>query len=161
MPLLDLKKLETQLLMLQIVNQTGKNSNACTERDTHRILQEPMFCQTLLTKLRERAEQMTQNWDSWRALAIFVLIARRIVNLSSDAQIQGDGLKLLTDIRTICIALLCRLRDRARAVKDDEQRKDLQSRSTEIALLCLNTLDIEETYWPKVLESAAVVKILL
>lgn len=61
MPLLDLKKLETQLLMLQIVNRTGKDSNACTERDTHRILQDPMFCKIMLTKLRETAEQMAQN----------------------------------------------------------------------------------------------------
>ncbi|KAH3956582.1 hypothetical protein HBH98_241660 [Parastagonospora nodorum] len=144
MPSLDFAKVECHVLILQIVHEAGQN-NSRTER-THHIVAEEAFGNAMLKQLEISLRKVSQNWESWRAAAIFVQLARRVLSLTRYEPIQERSLAFLHEVRQVCKAWLGRMRQRIATTTNSEQITDLYSRVLEVALLCCSTFDVEDAF---------------
>lgn len=159
-PTLDFTKVETQCLIAQIVHQTGPANGLC-ERTNHCILTEAVFCHGMLDQLEAFLQRLEENWESWRALAAFSQLARRILSLASSEEVCQRSLDYLNDLGRVCMNWINRLQDRAASSIKDNQRSELNSRAAEIALLGTSTFDVEERFFEDVLGCPSAISTLL
>lgn len=150
-PTLDFSKVETQCLILQTATQVGL-PNDDVERTSHSVLKDPTFGFTLIAHLDIAAKRVEENWESWRALATFVQLACRITNLTTSLEVRARCLQFLHKTRRIAIVWLHRLKTRAASSTNDEQRTELFSRATEIALLGIATFDVDNKFIDVILQ---------
>ena len=156
----DFTKVEAQCFMLQVVQQVGL-SNDYIERVSHRILTEAGFGDAMIDQLEESLQRLAENWESWRASATFSLLARRILSLTSSPAIAARCREYLETLRCVYMVWVNRLKQRAGASIDNDQRSELYSRATEIALSCTSTYDVEEAELEKVLHQQSAISTLL
>ena len=150
-PTLDFSKVETQCLILQTVTQVGV-PNSKVERVSHHVLTDPAFASTMITHLEIATKRVEENWESWRALSTFVLLACRIANLTMSSAVRERCLQFLHTARRISVTWLHRLKARVAASTNDEQRTELSARASEIALLGISTFDVEDSLVTTVLQ---------
>lgn len=150
-PTLDFSKVETQCLIQQTVTQVGLSSGS-VERANHCILRDPVFGRKMITSIEIAAQRVEENWESWRAMATFIQLARRVNNLTESSEVREHCLRFLHKARRISLAWLHRLQIRVASSTNDEQRSELSSRATEIALLGTTTFDVEDQYIDAVLQ---------
>jgi hypothetical protein len=159
-PTLDFSKVETQCLVSQTVTQVGISNNE-VERTSHQILKDPTFGSTMIANLEVAMQRVEENWESWRAVATFVQLACRVLGLTQTPEIRQRCLQFLHKAREISITWLRRLKSRAASSTNDEQRTELFSRATEIALLGTTTLDVENEFVSNVLQQQDAISSLL
>lgn len=122
----DFSKAETQTLMLQIVGQVGvPHSTENARRVSHQILAEASLGHAMLEQLEIASRRVSENWESWRALASFVLLTRRILSLTLSSEVQTRSLALLDYARRVSMKWLTRLKRRVTASTEQKQRSDL------------------------------------
>jgi hypothetical protein len=161
-PVIDFAKPETQTLLLQSIGQVGAPaSDGDARRISHSILCEADFGYALLEQIHLGLARIEENWEAWRACATFVALSRRVLSLTSSQKIRDRILHLLGKSREIAMRWLRRLQDRAAASTNDEQRHELYSRATEIALLCTSTFDVDDEFVGSVLEQSSAVSALI
>ncbi|USP74172.1 hypothetical protein yc1106_01446 [Curvularia clavata] len=163
-PALDFTKVETQCLIFQAVQRAGPQPaelEKCIERATHDILTEPSFGRVMLENLETALARIEENWESWRAAATFSLLARRVLDLSTASEIHSRALNYLIRLRAVCLRWVLRLKKRASASTDDDQRTELYSRATEIALVCTSTYDVDEADFDSILEHELAISTLI
>jgi hypothetical protein len=160
MPNLDFAKTEMQYLIQQIVHQAGP-PNEEISRALHHTLQDPGFDHSMLVQLETALGHISENWESWKALASFSLLARRILSLTSSDEVVTRSLEYLTSVRKVCLKWLRTLQNRAMNSTNQEQRFELYLRTVDIALLCTSTLDIEYKYLSKIFEQSTTVSALV
>ena len=156
---IDLTKVEAQCFMLQAIQQVGPPNNS-SERVSHHILVEATFGDSMLDQLEESLQRLAENWESWRAGATFSLLARRILSLTSSKTTAIRCRQYLEKLRRVHMVWINRLKQRARASTDDDQRNELYSRATEIALSCTSTYDVEDLELDEVLSQHAAISTL-
>ncbi|KAF1951418.1 hypothetical protein CC80DRAFT_424735 [Byssothecium circinans] len=162
MPTLDFSKVETHCLITQAVQQAGPPSlHGQIERISHRVLLEDSFCDAFLAELEGALPKVAENWESWRALATFVQLSLRIFNLTSSSIIRSRCKGCLEKARLISLEWLKILKHRGRMSTNCLQRSELYSRATEIALVCISTLDVDGSHLEDVLSSPGAVSALL
>ncbi|KAI8936437.1 hypothetical protein NX059_006844 [Plenodomus lindquistii] len=144
MPAVDFTKAETQCFILQATQQAGE-SNGRTERVTHDILKEATFGLAMLQQLDLALIRVAENWESFRAVATFSLLAKRVLSLTSSSDVRARAFDYLHRLRQVCMKWVARLKHRASTSTEDDQRSELYSRATEIALVCTDTFDVAET----------------
>ncbi|CAO2650553.1 Nn.00g018450.m01.CDS01 [Neocucurbitaria sp. VM-36] len=159
-PNLDFAKAETQALVSQIVQQVGP-PNERIERVSHDILKDESFSNAMLDQLELALCDRSENWESWRSSAIFSLIVRRILSLTSSPEIVERCHQYLARIREIAMDWLQRLKQRTGSNTDEAHRNELHLKATEAALLCITTFDIEEVYFDFVLKQPSAISILI
>jgi hypothetical protein len=157
---MDFTKVETQCLILQIVQQVGLPSRDI-ERTSHALVVEGSFGLAMLQQLEIALRRVSENWESWRASASFSLLARRVLSLTKSSEASTCALDYLAELRLVCFKWLKRLKTRAASSTDDEQRSELHSRATEIALLCASTYDVETSDLDIVLQQNSAISVLL
>ena len=156
----DFTKVETQCFMTQIIQQAGLPDNSI-ERTTHSILREARIGNTIMDQLEESLQRLAQNWESWRALATFSLVARRILSLTTSLTLKSRCFKYLEKLRGVCIVWIDRLKYRASSSTDNDQRNEMYARATEIALLCTSTYDVEDADISIALHNQSAISMLL
>ncbi|KAJ5059156.1 hypothetical protein J3E72DRAFT_230989 [Bipolaris maydis] len=159
-PTIDFSKVETQCMVFQAVQQAGLPAQ-CVERTTHHILKEASFGRALLEQLETALGRIEENWESWRASAIFSIVARRVLNLTTAQEVRSRGFDYLIRLRSVCLKWFLKLKQRAAASTDDDQRTELYSRAAEIALVCTSTYDVEEDDFGSILEHESAISILM
>ncbi|KAL6168631.1 hypothetical protein ACJQWK_05012 [Exserohilum turcicum] len=159
-PVIDFSKVETQCVVFQSTQQTGSPGQHI-ERTRHRILTEPNFSHAILDQLEVALGRVEENWESWRASATFSLLVRRVLNMTSEQSVRSRAFSYLIRLRSICLKWVLRLKQRVAASTDDDQRTDLCSRATEIALVCASTYDVETADFGIVLEHQSAVSTLV
>jgi hypothetical protein len=122
---------------------------------------EGSFGLAMLQQLEIALRRVLENWESWRALASFLLLAWRVLSLTKSSEASTCALDYLAELRLVCFKWLKRLKTRAASSTDDEQRSELYSRTTEIALLCASTYDVETSDLDIVLQQNFVISVLL
>lgn len=162
MPALSFAKAETQCLIRQTIHQAGISSDQGTvERATHEELTYETFGNTLIRQLDLSLQRVTENWESWRALASFVELATRLLTLSASSTVQGKCLIYLDKARKISLQWLHNIKQRIQTSTDDRQRSELCSRAVEISLVCASTFDIDQSFVDELLQDASAASILL
>lgn len=162
MPTVDFAKAETQCLILQTTHRTGPPSeDDCIERLSHRILAVESFGQAMIKELDSALQRVTENWESWRAVASFVQLSLRLLSFTSSSEVKSRCLSYLASVRQICLGWLDTIMQRLHVSTDDGQRVELCSRATEIALLCISSFDVDEVHVNDVLCSPSATSALL
>ncbi|KAL7770262.1 hypothetical protein CFE70_000195 [Pyrenophora teres f. teres 0-1] len=136
MPAIDLNKIETQCLLLQTIHRAGPpTTNKNPERIAHEILIDESFCQALIYKIEAALRRISENWETWRAVATLVQVTLRILSINASNLIAARCTELLEKARLVSLTWLNRLKKRLPTIVDDAERKELSSRLTEIGLL--------------------------
>lgn len=162
MPAIDLAKIETQCLVLQTIHRAGPlSSNKSVERIAHEILSNESFCLALTGKVKVALARASENWNTWRAVAILVQITLRMLSFNSSKRIALKCLDLLEEARRISLKWFDYLKERLPTAKDDSQRNQLSSRLTDIGLLCTSTFDTDEVWLENILSSPSSVSVLI
>lgn len=145
-PSLDFTKEEINILLLQIIYQTGQPIEGNVRRVNHEVLAEEKFGLTLLIELRSALQRVKENWESSRALASFIHLAARLLSLTSSARIRDECLEYLTEAREVAFCWSNTLRNIAQQSTDDTHRTEFLSMVVEVMLICINTFDIDQNY---------------
>lgn len=142
-PSIDFKKLGTNLVLLQVIRQTGPPSGKRVTREGHEDLQDELFGRRLLHALQVGAGRIKENWESCQALGGFIAIAARLLSLSTSAYVTETCLEFLGTCRQTARGWAHRLRETARLTVDYEHRDELLLRAFEISQICASTFDID------------------
>lgn len=162
MPVVDFAKVETQCLILQTIHRAGPSSSKkILERSAHEILTAESFCRVLVSRIKAALGRVSENWETWRAVATLVQLTLRMLSVTNSQGIAASCLELLENARDIALKWLDHLKKRVLAATDDSQRYELSSRLTEIGLLCISTFDAEERWFGVIFNSASAVSILI
>ena len=143
-PSVDFKKVETELLILQTINQAGPPSNNKVLRAGHESVDKENLASSLLAGLLECLPRFKTNWESSQALSTFITLARRLLSLTSAHQIRGRCLSYLADVRMVAFSWINLLRDKAHKATNDCRREDFISKAVESALICVDSFSVDD-----------------
>ena len=152
-PSLDFAKVETAVMVLQTICQAGPPAGENVRRASHEVLGKDRFCIVFLEHLRRSSERMKANWESSRALMTFIRLAARLLSLSPSIAIRNECLAFLSDARGVALSWLYLLRDKAHGSRDVAQRKEFLSSVVEVALVCVNTFEVDQEHLNSILRS--------
>ncbi|KAL6706808.1 hypothetical protein ACN47E_005144 [Coniothyrium glycines] len=156
----DFTKVESQCMILQTFQQTGLPCGV-VERTYHCAISQELIGSSMLDQLKIALCRLSENWESWRALASFSLLARRISSLTTSLELRERVFIFLSELRSTCFKWVQKLKQRATISTDDGQRAELYSRATEIALVCTGTYDVEEVDFDIILRSTTAITMLI
>lgn len=145
-PAVDFKTDETTLMILQSIYQAGPHKNGSLLRIGHEILDDETFARALLAALHGALSRTRENWESSNALSIYISLASRHLSLTSCEHIKDISLAYLADVRHVSLHWVNLLREKAQQAINDSQRKDLGSKAVELALICVDSFNIEGKY---------------
>lgn len=139
-------------LFLHAALQAGSSGNN-EHRISHRLLDDPSFCEELLAKIREHLNTVEANWKSDYAMMLLVNITLRTLSLTSDSNAVSLSLDTLRRIRAITRKWMGALRDLLHKATKEAQVQGLQHRLLKAAMLCKLTYDVDGCYMPQVLDN--------
>ena len=149
---LNLNTEAVSTLLLHAAFQAGSSGNNL-HRNSHRVLQNPSFCEELLTKIEELLDTVEANWKSDYAMTLLVNLTLRVLSLAPDNLSISLALHILKRIRTIVCRWMGVLRDVLDKATTDSQVQNLQQRLLKVGMLCKLTYDVDEIHISKVLAS--------
>ncbi|GAB7331594.1 hypothetical protein MBLNU13_g02973t1 [Cladosporium sp. NU13] len=158
MPGVDFKKLETTLVFLQCIHQTGPPGQDYY-RQTHAILQNTKKASDLISHLDAAVDRVKQNWESAQALSLFASIATRVLCLKP-ATFDACS-SLLAKIRVVSSGWMYSLREAAHKTSDHDSRETFFAKSVEAALICASTYDLPKKHIEGLLGSTKDVSMLI
>lgn len=141
-----------QTLFLHSAFQAGSSADSM-HRISHRVLQEPPFCEELLAKISNNVDSVEANWKADYAMTLLVSLTLRALSLASDDQNVSLALHMLKRIRAIVRGWIGALRDLLHNATKDIQVQNLQHRLLKAAMLCKLTYDVDSNHVLKVLDS--------
>ncbi|OTA55802.1 hypothetical protein K449DRAFT_468641 [Hypoxylon sp. EC38] len=146
LPSVDFGKEETVLVILQCIFQTGPCRNDIVLRDSHSILSDTHFAYTLLGRLDEALHRIEENWQSLQALGIYISIARRLLSLTPASDIRAKCLEFLIRTREVALKWVKVLEDQVQCTTDDNIRTDLRYKVTKVALICVDSFNVDDEH---------------
>lgn len=158
MPGVDFRKADTTLVFLQCIFQSGP-PNGEVLRESHDIFSNDTKTKSLVDRIEIAIDRVEQNWESAQGLILFVTMLTR--TLSLNVTTASKCVELLAQSRMIALEWMDRLRERAHAATDHEDRTLFVSKSVEIAMICTSTFDVHETQMPAMVNSTAGVSALV
>ncbi|KAM5377914.1 hypothetical protein ACJZ2D_004818 [Fusarium nematophilum] len=150
MPTIDFNKTETATFLLQMSLQAGPYSATQSTRETHTRLSDPKFGRQMLQKLTDSVSRVQENWESHTTLCSFTLIATRLLSLAAH-ELCNPILKLLSRCRQISYRWLIRLVEKAQGTVDSAQRQDFLQIAVNIALICVDSFNVEDKFMVEIL----------
>ena len=136
-------------LILHAAYQAGSN-NGNALRISHRILEDPAFCEELLAKIRENLDTVEANWRSDYAVMLLVNVTLRVLSLAPDENVVSLALDALKRVRAITQKWMGALRSLLQKAIEEDQVQNLQHRLLKAAMLCKLTYDVDSRYVPQV-----------
>ncbi|KIW91627.1 uncharacterized protein Z519_07595 [Cladophialophora bantiana CBS 173.52] len=152
-PLVDFKKVETTFVVLQSIYQAGPLSGRTGLRESHYIVGDADFCHALLESLHEALQRIKENWESSQALSIFTSLAARLLSLSTANQVKTRCLTYLANVRDVAFAWVNLVKDRVHRTTVACYRTDLISKAVEIALICIDSFNVDDMHLAHALSS--------
>ncbi|KAG5659563.1 hypothetical protein KAF25_002122 [Fusarium avenaceum] len=150
MPTIDFNQDETAIFLLQISLQAGPNSVLEITRETHTRLTDMEFGRQLLKGLLQAVSRIEKNWESHTALCSFTLLAIRLLSVTSPQLSQGI-LGLLSECRRISHHWMLILIRKVQDTADDMQRKEFSESALDVAMICVQTFNVDERHLEDIL----------
>ncbi|KAE8360087.1 hypothetical protein BDV27DRAFT_161990 [Aspergillus caelatus] len=100
-PVIDLKKVETTLFILQTIYQSGPRGTSGTYRESHEIISDDTFTRAFTEKIEDAMQSLDENWECAQALYSLICLTARVLTLSSNEGIRMTCLRLLADMGMI------------------------------------------------------------
>ncbi|KAF5023030.1 hypothetical protein F66182_4914 [Fusarium sp. NRRL 66182] len=161
-PTVDFNKAETTIFLLQMSMQAGPHSELDSDpmRQTHKRLSDPKFDCQMLKYISQCIARVEKNWESHTALCSFTVLATRLLSLA-DPVLSRRVLDLLNHCRDISYKWLMRLIIKIQDTSDDVQRKEFLETALNIAMICMETFNMDDKFLQKVLADAQQASILV
>jgi hypothetical protein len=160
-PIVDFRKDETALVVLQCIYQAGPPSGSGSLRASHQCLRDEVLARKLVDSVNGALSRVKENWESAQALCIFAAVVARLVSLTDSALIQQRCIDSLKEIRNVAFGWVTLLRSRAQQAESHDSRTELQSKSVDVALICGLSFDVDDAVLADMLCSAKSVSILV
>ncbi|KUJ21678.1 uncharacterized protein LY89DRAFT_637548 [Mollisia scopiformis] len=151
MPTVDFKKVETTLVILQVIYQAGRLEGNGVLRESHAIVGDTQFATTLLVALEQALQRIKENWESSQALCTFISLATRVLSLTASKNLADKYLLYISSIRCVAFKWAMYLKKKASTATDDKQRAEFRLKAVEIALICLTSFNLEGEYLDRTL----------
>ncbi|KAE8440778.1 hypothetical protein EG329_006578 [Mollisiaceae sp. DMI_Dod_QoI] len=161
MPTVNFKKVETGLTVLQAIYQAGPPKGDHVLREGHAIVEDENFCTALLNVLEQALERIKENWESSQTLSTLVSLATRILSLTTAGEIEQKCLAYLCVVRDVAFKWVNCLRDKVHESMDDDQRADLRLKAVEVALICVDSFNLEGAFLDHTLSTQKHASVLL
>ncbi|CAF3497814.1 unnamed protein product [Fusarium graminearum] len=159
MPRIDLNKMETAIFLLQLSLQAGPRSSAVT-RCTHTRLSDYEFGRVMLKNLTKGVLRIQENWESYTALLSLISLASRVLS-----QVPSDLVNPFIELIDKCRAIAYRWLDvvfkRAEAATDEAHRRGLLGVVLNIALVCVDSFNVDDCFLVQILADSNRASILL
>ncbi|KAJ5925771.1 hypothetical protein N7454_007281 [Penicillium verhagenii] len=133
-PLVDFKKVETEIFLLQVIHQAGPFHPSSPLRQGHLILEDAEFLATFLEGVRRIASRISENWEMIHGLSSLVSLVLKILSLSPCLQVQESCITHLEALRQTAFSWIHTLRVKTSQATDDAQRVLFMSKSVHVAL---------------------------
>ncbi|KAJ5252865.1 hypothetical protein N7489_003275 [Penicillium chrysogenum] len=143
MPSVDMKKIETTIFVLQIINQAGPSKAGTTLRQGHAILCDDVFTVEVLSRIEETMERIQQNWETIYGLNSLIRLVVKISSLSPSRKVCAMCLQCLNNLRRSAFHWVNLVRTKASETIDDTHKTYLIAKSVHIALVCIETFNAE------------------
>lgn len=150
-PSLDFAKVETSVLLLQTIYQVGPSNGFEIRRVSHQDLADEQFGHALLFQLSAALRRVKENWESSHALGSFINLATRLLSLSPSTEIQSKCLEYLKLARAVAFEWVVLIRNKVRDSMDDIHRTELRSKTIDVALVCVNTFNVDRQHLNSIL----------
>ncbi|KAK0247652.1 hypothetical protein LTS09_017198 [Friedmanniomyces endolithicus] len=143
-PAINLKKVESTLVLLQCIYQVGP-AGEDFRRIGHSFCGNNESATKLLEELRIALQRIKQNWESSQALSIFISIASRLLSLSASEVVEKACVAYLEDARTIALEWIHDLQGKAQQVTAHDERVEYLTKRAEVALICIDSFSVDDT----------------
>ena len=160
-PSLGFKKVETHLLFLQVMYQSGPPGYSQIERPSHLILTSEEFTRAFMHELKNALHRVSESWESAQAVACLMHTAARMLSLVTTSSVKDKLLEYLANGREIAFNWIRTLGDKAQQSAEDSQKTDFLSKMVETALICTSTFDVEPEHLGRILASPAQASLLI
>jgi predicted Zn-ribbon and HTH transcriptional regulator len=151
MPRIDFKRPETAVFLLQLSLQAGPESSSVA-RSSHSRPCDELFGRRILESLYDSVSRVQENWESYTALWSFTFLSARLLSLVSK-ELSQDFMDLLKQCRKISYTWLKALLERAEDTSDDSQRKEFLKAASNIALICIDSFNVDDSFLHQILAS--------
>lgn len=160
-PSVDFTKMETTIMLLQVIHQAGLAGEGGSRRVSHEDLTNESFGLRLILRLREALQRWQENWDAYQALASFINVTARLLSLASSFMVHDECLECLTDVRKIAFGWVDLLRDRSQQSTEQAHRTELLSKAVDVALICVDTFNVDQHHLEDILSASSEASIFL
>lgn len=160
-PSVDLRMESTVLVALQCILQAGPCSVDDVRRDGHLIVDDLQFADALLNSLHHALLRFGNNWQSFPALGILISITKRLLSLASTEDVQSQSLELLSLCRGTARKWIEDLGIEIQRTTDEILKDDLRSKRVGVALVCVDTFNVDESHLYSLLASPDDARILI
>ncbi|KAF2745418.1 hypothetical protein M011DRAFT_478936 [Sporormia fimetaria CBS 119925] len=161
-PTIDFSTVETQALFVQTILQTNKPSELQpTHRKAHELLLDEPFAIAFGAQLQDAITAISENWESWRALATLIQLTLRLLTLCDSELVAERCFSNLNQARVICLSWLGILMERRRDADAGNERALSIPTIVEISLIAISTFDADHEHLNRILSSTEAAAILL
>ena len=109
----------------------------------------------LLEELRLALERIKESWELSQALGVFISIASRLLSITSLPIVQDTCVMFLQDTRVVAHDWIMDLREKTQRVEAHNQRTKYISKGAEIALICVDSFNVDDSHFRSILTAAA------
>ena len=142
---------EIYALIVQAAWQVGPSSKRQVCRESHVDLEEIEFGRSLLSALDDALGTIEGNWQGASAARTFVALATRLLSLSPCVVREGC-FRFLRRARAISLRWTREVGQQLRKGQKEEELRNLNTRTLEMALTCHGTFDVDPHHLPNLLE---------
>ncbi|KAK5677472.1 hypothetical protein LTS10_010044 [Elasticomyces elasticus] len=153
LPAVDFKKPESTIVLLQCIYQAGPPGTDIL-RVGHGFCGDDISAAKLLVELDVALQRIKKNWESSQALSVFISIASRLLSLSASTNLHSDCMEYLRSARAIAFGWMHDLREKAQNVGSHDERKTYLSKRAEVAVICLDSFNVDDAPLADILDSA-------
>ncbi|EKJ69179.1 hypothetical protein FPSE_10644 [Fusarium pseudograminearum CS3096] len=159
MPRIDLNKMETAIFLLQMSLQAGPRSSAVT-RCTHTRISDHEFGRVMLENLTKGVSRIRENWESYTALLSLTSLASRVLS-QVPSDLVNPFIELIDKCRDVAYRWLDIVLKRAETATDEAHRRGLLGVVLNIALVCVDSFNVDDFFLAQVLADSNQASILL
>lgn len=156
MPVIDFNKEETAIFLLQLSLQVGPGDKG----QAHIRLTDGRFGREIARLLLEHVKRIKENWKSHTSLWCFTFLATRCLSMVP-SELEPLFLNLISECRDVSNRWLLIVQERLKDTTDSNQRKELQRTILEIALVCLDSFNVEGHCLDKLLADPRISSVLV
>ncbi|KAI9655268.1 MAG: hypothetical protein M1829_000681 [Trizodia sp. TS-e1964] len=159
--IVNFSKFDTVLMLLQISGQAGPPAKRSVYRASHLQLQDKTFVQKFLDSLTRYLEMIKENWESYHSLGAFIILANRILTLSSAPTTTSKCLNFLHQCRKLALEWLSKLQTKVKNSENAVERAEFLVLSFEVAHICISSFDVDEHNLRELLQNPEKASILI
>ena len=149
MPSVDFAKQETSIMFSQVIYQAGPSSFDDYRRDAHEVVANEKMANAIFKQLYKNLERVKESWQSKWALQNYIQLARRCLSLGS---CEKQCIDFLGVARETAYQWFRTLHRRRQDSVDLAYRKDVLTHQVEVALVCIDTLNVDSCYFENILQ---------